>query len=31
VLPTAAIAVDETYATPAQHQNPMELLATVAE
>jgi xanthine dehydrogenase YagR molybdenum-binding subunit len=30
-LSTAAITVDETYTTPAQHQNPIELLATVAE
>jgi xanthine dehydrogenase YagR molybdenum-binding subunit len=30
-LTTAAITVDETYTTPAQHQNPIELLATVAE
>ncbi len=30
-LKTAAVVVDETYATPAQHQNPIELLATVAE
>ena len=30
-LTTAATTVDETYTTPAQHQNPIELLATVAE
>jgi xanthine dehydrogenase YagR molybdenum-binding subunit len=30
-LTTAAITVDETYTTPAQHHNPIELLATVAE
>lgn len=30
-LTTAPIIVDETYTTPAQHQNPMELLATVAQ
>jgi xanthine dehydrogenase YagR molybdenum-binding subunit len=30
-LKTAAVVVDETYSTPAQHQNPIELLATVAE
>ena len=29
-LTTAAVIIDETYTTPAQHQNPMELLATVA-
>jgi xanthine dehydrogenase YagR molybdenum-binding subunit len=29
-LKGAAIVVDETYTTPAQHQNPIELLATVA-
>jgi xanthine dehydrogenase YagR molybdenum-binding subunit len=30
-LKGAAIVVDETYTTPAQHQNPIELLAAVAE
>ncbi len=30
-LKGAAIVLDETYATPAQHQNPIELLASVAE
>jgi xanthine dehydrogenase YagR molybdenum-binding subunit len=29
-LAGAAVVVDGTYTTPAQHQNPMELLATVA-
>ena len=28
---TAPVTVDATYALPAQHQNPMELIATVAE
>ena len=27
----AAVVLDETYSTPPQHQNPMELLSTVAE
>ncbi len=30
-LATAAVTVDSTYDLPAQHQNPIELIATVAE
>lgn len=30
-LASAAVVIDETYATPAQHHNSMELLSTVAE
>jgi xanthine dehydrogenase YagR molybdenum-binding subunit len=30
-LKSAAVVVDQTYTTPPQHQNPIELLATVAE
>jgi xanthine dehydrogenase YagR molybdenum-binding subunit len=30
-LKSAAVVIEETYSTPAQHQNPIELLSSVAE